>query len=72
MCHLWLILAKHMFRDNILITSQNIVLIANPHSNWHAHGKHQSKEKLIYSVVPDHAKQCSNPFINGATPFATK
>jgi hypothetical protein len=43
----------------------------------HAHAKHQFREKLTYSVLPergylsDHAQQHSNSFVNGAAPFAS-
>jgi hypothetical protein len=59
------------------LPTKTYFLCANPHSSLHAHGKHQSREKLIYSVLPErgcvseHAQQRSNSFINGAAPFAS-
>jgi len=59
------------------LPTKTFSLCANPHGSLHAHGKHQSREKLIYSVLPErgyvseHEQQHSNSFVNGAAPFAS-
>jgi hypothetical protein len=53
------------------LPTKTFSLCANPDSSFHAHGKRQSREKLIYSVLPErgyvseHAQQHLNSFVNG-------